>query len=89
MTDPITPKALHDALVDADKQRTALKRIIAAFNSRPETRDAVVEALGIKDLDRNALCGAIDAGYAAISERAERLNDTYVHGIVTLPEKPN
>lgn len=89
MTNPITPKALHNALTEANKQKAALEKIVAAFNSRPETRDAVVEALGIKDLDKDGLRKAIETGYDAVCEHVRRLNDAYIRGVVTLPDRPD
>lgn len=87
MTSTLTPKALHDALAEAEKQQLILKKIIAAFNSRPETRDAVTEALEIKDVNRDAIYDAIQTGYDAVSEHVRRLTDVYVHGSVTMPDE--
>lgn len=87
MTDTPTPKLLHDALSEAEKQQAVLKKIMAAFNSRPETRNAVIKALDIKDLNQDTLYDAIQTGYDAVCERITNLNDIYVHGVVTMPVK--
>lgn len=87
MTNTLTPKALHDALTEANRQKDVLKKIIAAFNSRPETRDAVAEALKIDGLGKNEICDAVNTGYDAVCEHVNRLNAAYVRGVVTLPDK--
>lgn len=85
MTNTLTPKALHDALTEANKQKDVLKKIIAAFNSRPETRDAVAEALKIDGLGKNEIFDAVNTGYDAVCKHVNHLNSAYVGGIVTVP----
>lgn len=89
MTNTLTPKALHDTLTEANRQKDVLKRIVAALSNRPETRDAVIEALKIDGVDKNELCDAVSAGYYAVCEHVNRLNAAYVNGIVTRPDKPD
>lgn len=86
MTDAPTPKRLHDTLTETETQQNNMKKILAAFNSRPETRNAVADALKIEDFDGETVYETISAGYNAIQERVQQIEEIYVHGIVKMPK---